>query len=147
LVSILKFIYTSVQISIDFVFIISFQLINFSFKYSLFFFLYLLLISRLKFCRKSVLICIGFSNPCNLACFRWSVNFEHSSSNYGLLWFSFRYPRLSLAEVFIFSLILSQALLMLKLSSKQSKAANLFENSTWYFSLTSVSSIFLWSNL
>jgi hypothetical protein len=39
----------------------------------------------------------------------------------------------------MFSLILSQALLMSKLSSKLSKAANLLEISTWYFSLTSVS--------
>jgi hypothetical protein len=37
----------------------------------------------------------------------------------------------------MFSLILSQALLMSKLSSKLSKAANLFEISIWYFSLTS----------
>jgi hypothetical protein len=37
----------------------------------------------------------------------------------------------------MFSLILPQALLMLKLSSKLSKAVNLFEISTWYFSLTS----------
>jgi hypothetical protein len=40
------------------------------------------------------------------------------------------------------SLILSQALLMSKLSSKLSKAANLFEISTWYFPLTSTSSRF-----
>jgi hypothetical protein len=47
----------------------------------------------------------------------------------------------------MFSLILSQALLMSKLSSKLSKAANLFEISTWYFSLTSTSSSFFRSNL
>jgi hypothetical protein len=47
----------------------------------------------------------------------------------------------------MFSLILSQALLMSKLSSKLSKAANLFEISGWYFSLTSTSSSFFRSNL
>jgi hypothetical protein len=42
----------------------------------------------------------------------------------------------------MFSLILSQALLMSKLSSKLSKAANLFDISTWYISLTCTSSRF-----
>jgi hypothetical protein len=90
---------------------------------------------------------LGFCNQCNLACFCWSINFDHSSSADGLLWFSFSYPRLSLGEVLIFSLILSQALLMLDLSSKFSKAANLFEISTRYFSSTSTSSSFVRSNL
>jgi hypothetical protein len=110
-------------------------------------FLNILLVSRLTFGRFSRLVWFGFCNHCNLACFRWYVNFKHSSSNHGLLCFSFRYPRLSLAEVLMFSLILSQALLMSKLSSKLSKAANLFEISTWYFSLTSTSSSFFRSNL
>jgi hypothetical protein len=39
----------------------------------------------------------------------------------------------------MFSLILSQALLMSKLSSKLSEAANLFEIPSWYFSVTSTS--------
>jgi hypothetical protein len=47
----------------------------------------------------------------------------------------------------MFSLILSQALLMSKLSSKLSKAAHLFDISIWYFSLTSMSSSFFRSNL
>jgi hypothetical protein len=47
----------------------------------------------------------------------------------------------------MFSIIHSQALLMSKLSSKLSKAANLFEISTWYFSLTSMSLNFFRSNL
>jgi hypothetical protein len=46
----------------------------------------------------------------------------------------------------MFSLIVSQELLMSKLSSKLSKAANLFESSTWYFSLTSTSSGLFRSN-
>jgi hypothetical protein len=85
---------------------------------------------------------LGFCNHCNLACFRWSINFEHSSSNHGLLCFSLRYPTLSLAEVLISSLNTFQALLMTKLSSKLSKTVNLFEISSWYFSLTSTSSSF-----
>jgi hypothetical protein len=52
-----------------------------------------------------------------------------------------------LAEVLLFSLILSQALLMSKLSSNLSKAANLFQISTWYFSLTSTSLSFFRSHL
>jgi hypothetical protein len=54
-------------------------------------------------------------------------NFEHSSSNHGLLCFisACDYPKLSLAEVLIPSLILFQVLLMSKLSSRLSKAANL----------------------
>jgi hypothetical protein len=47
----------------------------------------------------------------------------------------------------MFSLILSEALLMSKLSSKLSKAANLFEISTLYFSLTSMSLSFFRSSL
>jgi hypothetical protein len=110
-------------------------------------FLNILLVSRFKFCRLSPLIWFGFCNHCNLACFHWSINFEHSSSSHGLLCFSFWYPRFSLAKVLMFSLILSQALSMSKLSSKLSKAANLFEISTWYFSLTSTSLSFFRSNL
>jgi hypothetical protein len=110
------------------------------FRYYLFLFLNILLVSLLKFFRLSPLIWFEFCNHCNLVCSRWSINFEHSSSNHGLV-------RLSLAEVLMFSLILSQALLMSKLSSKLSKAENLFEISTWYFSLTSMSSSFSRSNL
>jgi hypothetical protein len=47
----------------------------------------------------------------------------------------------------MFSLTLTQALLISKLSSKLSKAANIFQISTWYFSLTSMSSRFFRSNL
>jgi hypothetical protein len=48
------------------------------------------------------------------------------------------YALASLVVVLIFSLILSQALLMSKLLSKLSKAANIFENFTWYFSLSAI---------
>ena len=52
-------------------------------------------------------------------------------------------PRLSLAKVLIFSLMISQALFMSSSTSKFSKAANLFIISIWYFSLTSSSFSFL----
>jgi hypothetical protein len=116
-------------------------------RYSLFFFLNILLVSHLKFCRLSTLIWFKFCNLCNLACFCWSINFEHSPSNRGLLCFSSWYPRLSLAEVLMFSLILFQELLMSKLSYNLSKAANLFEIFIWYFPLTSMSSSYFRSNL
>jgi hypothetical protein len=117
------------------------------FRYSLFLFLNVLLVSLLKFLRSAPLIWLGFYYHYNLACFHWYIIFEHSSSNHGLLCFSLWYPGLSLVEVLIFSLILSQASLMSKLSSKLCKAANLFEISTWYSSLTSTSSSFFRSNL
>jgi hypothetical protein len=120
LVPFLKFIYASVQISNVFVSIISFQLINFAFQIFPFLAPNVLLVSCLTFCRLSPLNWLGFCNQCNLACFRWTINFEHSSSNNDLLCFSFLYRRFYLAEVLMFSLILSQALLMSKLSSKLS---------------------------
>jgi hypothetical protein len=79
------------------------------FRYSLFLFLNVLLVSHIKFWRLSSLIWLGFCSHCNLACFYSSINFEHSSSNHGLLCFSLWYPRFSFAEVLIFSIILSQA--------------------------------------
>jgi hypothetical protein len=97
----------------------------FPYIYSLSLFLNILLVSHLKFFRLTPLIWLGFCNHCNLACFRLSINFEHSLSSHDLLCFILRYLRLSLAEVLMFSLILSQALLMSKLLSKLSTAANL----------------------
>jgi hypothetical protein len=117
------------------------------FRCSLFLFLNILLVSCLTFCRLSLLIWFGFCNHCNLAFFRWSANFEHSSTNHSLLCFNFWYHRFSLAEFLMFSIIVFQALLMSELSSKLSKAANLFQISTWYFSLTSMSLRFFKSNI
>jgi hypothetical protein len=76
LVPFLKLIYASVQINI-FVFILSFKLINFIFQR----FSFLIPKSstglRLKFCRLSPLIWLGFCNNFNLAYFCWSINFEY----------------------------------------------------------------------
>jgi hypothetical protein len=55
-------------------------------------------------------------------------------------WFMFFH---ALAEMFIFSLIVSQVLLISISSSKFSKDANLFEILTWHFSLTYTSFNFL----
>jgi hypothetical protein len=57
-------------------------------------------------------ISLGSSNHCNLACLLWSNNSEYPSSNHGLL-SSVHNNVVSLAEIFIFSLIVSQALLTL----------------------------------
>jgi hypothetical protein len=43
-----------------------------------------------------------------LTCFLWSKNCKHSSSKHGLCCFSSSRPRLSLAEILIFSLIVFQ---------------------------------------
>jgi hypothetical protein len=118
-----------------------------SYRYSLFFFPNILLDLCLKFCRLCPLIWPRFCNHFNLACFCWSINFQQLSSNQGLLCFSMWYPRFSLTEVVIFSLILFQALLMFKFSSSFSKATKLFEISSWFCSLTFMSSSFLRSYL
>jgi cleavage and polyadenylation specificity factor subunit 1 len=89
-----------------------------------------------------ILYCSGYPhlfllrscNYCNLACFLWSNNFEHPSSNHGLFFF-------------IFSLMVSQALLTSTSVSRFSKAANVFEISTRYCSLPSISFNFLRMNL
>jgi hypothetical protein len=88
------------------------------------------------------LIWLGFCNHCNLACFILSIH--HQTMVFYALAFNILD---SLAEVLIFSLIISQALLTSKLSYKLSKVANLFENSTWYFSLIFTSSSLFRSNL
>jgi hypothetical protein len=97
-----------------------------SFRYSLFFFLKCLLASCLTSLRLSSFASLGSCNHCSLACFFRSTNSEHSSSNYWLQCFDSQQPRLYWAKILMFSLILSYALLMSPLSSKSSRAANLF---------------------
>ena len=80
---------------------------------------------------------LGSRTHCILACFLWSKKCKHSSYNHTLWCFNSCRPRLSLAEILIPSLLFSQALFMSSLSLKFSKAANLFEISTWYRFLTS----------
>jgi len=73
----------------------------------------------------STLLWLGSCNQCILACFHWSKKHKHSSSNHVLCCFNSHRPRVSLAEILLFSLIFSQALLMSLVSLKFSKAANL----------------------
>jgi hypothetical protein len=107
-----------------------------SFRYPLFFFLNVLLVSRLKFCRIFLLIWLGFCNHCNLAYCRWPVSFEYPLSGHGLLCFSLC--------ILDFHLLRSLycLLIIFKLLSNFSKATNLLEISTWYFSLPSSSLCF-----
>jgi len=83
----LKFVYAAVKI-LMFVFLLISRSLNLTFIYSLFFILNILLVLGLHFFKLSPWNWLGFCNHCNLACFRWYVNFEHSSSNYGFLNFS-----------------------------------------------------------
>jgi len=81
------------------------------------------------------------------ACFLWCISCEHSSSNHSSHCFLSNWPRNSLSEIFIFSLIFSQAVFMFLLSFNFSKAANLFEILIRYCSLTSTSRRFFRFNL
>ena len=112
-----------------------------------FFFLKYLLTSRLTLFRISTLVCLGSCIHCSLARFLRSKKSKHSSSNHGVFWFNSCRPRLSVAEVCIFSLMCSQVLFMFSSSFAFSKAANLFVISIWYCSLTSGSLSFLKLNL
>ena len=98
-----------------------------AFRYSLFLFLKCTLASYLTLFKKSSLIWFGSCNYCILACFLWFKKPQKSSSNHGLCCFHSYTPRLSLAEVLIFTLMFSQAQFMSPLSFKFSKAVNLFE--------------------
>jgi hypothetical protein len=113
------------------------------FNYAFFLFLKCLLASRLTLFRLSTLLWLGSCIHCILALFLWSKITKHSSSNHGLCFLFSCIPRLSIADVFIFSLMLSQALTMSSFSLTFSKAANLFVISIWYCFLTSRSFSFL----
>ena len=106
------------QVSDIFYRTVSFKFINFAFQIFLPFFLKCLLASCLTLFRLSTFIWVGFCNRCILACFLSSKNCKHSSSNNGLCFYHSYRPRLSLAEVLIFSLMFSQALFMSLLSFK-----------------------------
>ena len=120
-----------------------------AFRYSFFLFLKCLLASYLILFRLFTLFLLWFAscNHCILACFLWSKKRKHSSSDRALCCFYSYRPRLSLAEIFIFSLMFSQALFMSSLSLKFSKAGNQFENWICYCVLTSSSFSFLKLNL
>ena len=112
---------------------------NLAFTYAFFLFLKCQLASHLTLFRLSTLLWFGYCNHRISACFLWSKKPKHSSSNHGLCCFNSCTPRLSLAEVLIFSLMFSQALFMSLLSLNFSKAAHLFQISIWYCFLTASS--------
>jgi hypothetical protein len=60
--------------------------------------------SHLALFRLSTLLWFGSCNRYIWACFLWSTNSEHSSSNHGLCCFCSYRPRPSLAEILIISL-------------------------------------------
>jgi hypothetical protein len=109
-VTLLKFICASVQVSDILVFTVCFKLINFVFQILL----YLkgenpkCSVSFSSYVIPIISIWTGFWNHCNLASFLLSNNCEHSSSNHCLCCCNAQCPRLSLAEILIFSPIFSQ---------------------------------------
>ena len=137
--TILKVTDALVQVSDIFYLTLSFKFINFRFQILLLLFLKCLLPSHLILFRLSTSLWFGSCNHCILACFLWPKKCKHSSSNQGLSWIHSYRPRLSLAEVFIISLMFQQTLFMSSVSFKFSKAANLFEILIWYCFLTSSS--------
>jgi hypothetical protein len=98
---------------------VCFQLINFGL------FLKCLLASRLTLLRLPSFTSLGTCNHCSVACFQWSTTFN-SSWDYCLWCFGSQWPLVSLAEILMFSLIVSQAQLTFPLFRKFSKAANMF---------------------
>ena len=99
-----------------------FKFLNFSSQVCLFLFLKCLLASHLTLFRLSTLLRLGSFIHCILACFFWSKKSKHSVSNHGLFCFNSCRPRLSLAEVLIFSVMFSEALFTSSSTSKSSKA-------------------------
>ena len=110
-------------------------------------FLKYLLTLRLTFFILSTLLRLGSCIHCILVCFLWSKKSTHSLSNHCLCCFHSCRSRLSLAEVLIFPLMFSQALLTFSSSFKFSKAAKPFLISIWYFSFTPSSFSFFRLNL
>ena len=114
LVPLLKVINTPVQVPVFFFPTVSFKFINFSFKIFLLFVPELSpsLKSYLHFFQLCTLLCDGSCNHSNTACFISSKIREHSSTNHVLYCFNSYRPRHSLPEVFVLSLMFSQALFM-----------------------------------
>ena len=114
-----------------------------AFRYSFFMFLKCLLASRLTLCILYTLLRFGSCNHCTFACFLWSKNLYHSSSQHGLSCCNSYTPIIYFARVLKFCLMFSQALFLFWLQLKFSKAAKLFDILTWYCFLTSNSLSFL----
>ena len=119
-----------------------------AFRYVFVVFLKCLLPLRLILFRLFTLLWFGSRKHCILACFLWYNSCAHSLSSHGLCCFHSCTPRLSLAEVWKYSLIFSQALFFMScLSFMLSKAADLFDILIWYSFPTFNSLSFLSLNL
>jgi len=118
-----------------------------TFRYSFYLFLKCLLTLSLILLRLSTLHWLGACSHCIWTFFLWSKNRKNSSSNRGLCFFKLHRFRLWSTEIFLYSLIFSQALFMFYLSFKSSKAANMFYILIWYCFLTSSTLSFLRLNL
>ena len=127
LVALLKVIDALIRVPNIFDLTVIFKFLNFSFQICLLFLPEIPSSFTSYIVRLSTLPWLGFCTHCILACFLWSKNCKHSSSNHGLCPFNSCRPRLSLAEDLIFFLMFSQALFMSTLSLTFFKAANLDE--------------------
>jgi len=123
-VTLLKVTDVPIQVSDIFYLTVSFKFINFRFRIFFLVFLKCLLASRLTLFRLSTWLWFESCNHCILAC-PSSKNCEHFSSNHGLCCYNSYRHRLSLAEVFILSLMFSEALFISLLSFKFSKSTKL----------------------
>ena len=81
----------------------------------------------LSYVKLPTLLWFGPCNHCISACFLCSKKRKHSSSYHSLCCFNSYIPRLSLAEILIFSLMFSKALFMSLPSFKFSEAEELFK--------------------
>jgi len=136
LATLLKIIDAPIQVSYIYGLTVSCKFINFNFQIFLLLSLKCLLASRLKWYKLSTLLRFGSCNHWILACFLCSKKPKHSSSNLGLCCFNSYKPRLSLAEILMYSLNFFQALFMSSRPLKFSKAAKLFEILIRYCFLT-----------
>ena len=129
-VTLLKVTDAPLQVLYIFNLTINFKILNFGFQIDIVFVPVMSVSFSSHIFRLSTFLCLGSCTHCNFACFLSSKKCRHSSSNQGLCCFNSCRPRLSLAEVLIFSLIFSHALFMSPSLLMFPKAANLFVIST-----------------
>ena len=111
LVPLLKVTDAPIQVPNGLDLIVSFKFLNFSSQICFLSFLKCLLTSRLTLFRLSTLLWLGSCTHCILARFPSSKRPKHSSSNQGLFCLNSYKPRLTFADVWIFSLMFSNSYL------------------------------------
>jgi len=129
LVTLLKVIDAPIQVPDIFELTVSFKFLNFCFQICLLLFLKCLLASRLNIVQIIYIALAWIMYPLLFSLLHCSKKPKHSSSNHSLCCFNSCRPRLSVAEVLMFSLMFFKALFMSSSSLKFSKSANLFVNS------------------